>query len=114
MKTKKLLFLFGIRNEESTKRSNYQDVWRNDKWGKRDWIAILPIRKWSELDIWLYILDEEIEINDKYKYGYDRVGCGIACPNYTKYTWVLDKYWYPMLFYRWREILRRDFINNNK
>lgn len=77
-------------------------------------IALLPIRQWSEFDIWLYILSEDIEINDKYRYRYDRVGCGIACPNYTKYTWVLDKYWYPYLFNRWRNILRNDFINNNK
>lgn len=81
---------------------------------ERDSIALLPIRQWSEFDIWLYILSEDIEINDKYRYGYDRVGCGIACPNYTKYTWVLDKYWYPYLFNRWRNILRNDFINNNK
>ena len=78
--------------------------------GERDWIALLPIRQWSEFDIWLYILSEDIEINDKYRYGYDRVGCGIACPNYTKYTWVLDKYWYPYLFNRWRNILRNDFM----
>lgn len=110
----KLMFLFGMRNQESIKRSNYQDVWRNEKWENRDWIGILPIRKWSEFDVWLYILTENIEINPKYKYGYDRVGCGIACPNYTKYTWVLDKYWYPYLFNRWREIVRNDFIRNNK
>lgn len=109
-----LVFLFGMRNQESTKRSNYQDVWRNEKWGKRDWIALLPIRKWTEFDVWLYILSEGIEINDKYRYGYDRVGCGIACPNYTKYTWILDQYWYSYLFDRWRKILSNDFINNNK
>lgn len=110
----KLLFLFGMRNEESARRSNYQDIWKNDKWENRDWFAVLPIRKWTELDIWLYILAEGIEINEKYRYGYDRVGCGIACPNYTKYTWVLDRYWYPYLFNRWREIVRNDFIRNNK
>lgn len=109
-----LIFLFGMRNQESVRRSGYKDVWKNEKWGERDWIALLPIRQWSEFDVWLYILSEDIEINDKYRYGYDRVGCGIACPNYTKYTWVLDKYWYPYLFDRWRNILRNDFINNNK
>lgn len=109
-----LIFLFGMRNQESVRRSGYKDIWKNEKWGERDWIALLPIRQWSEFDVWLYILSEDIEINDKYRYGYDRVGCGIACPNYTKYTWVLDKYWYPYLFNRWRNILRNDFINNNK
>lgn len=110
----KLILLFGIRNQESAKRSGYQDTTYNPQWGKRDWVGVLPIREWSELDVWLYILLEDIEINDKYRYGYSRVGCGIACPYYTKYTWILDKYWYPYMFNRWRKILRNDFINNNK
>lgn len=111
----KLLFLFGMRNDESNNRSNYGDVWINEKWGKkRDWIGILPIREWTDIDIWLYILREDIEINKKYKYGYDRVGCGIVCPNYSKSTWVLDKYWYPKLFDRWRKRLEEDFKNNFK
>lgn len=110
----KILFLFGMRNDESNARSGYQDEWINDKWGNRDWLGLLPIRHWTDLDIWLYTLREEIDINTKYKKGYDRVGCGIVCPNYTKSTWILDKYWYPPLFKRWRNILKDDFINNNK
>lgn len=110
----RLLFLFGMRNEESARRSGYEDIWVNEKWGNRDWIGVLPIRQWTEFDIWLYILLENIEINDKYRYGYTRVGCGIACPNYTKSTWVLDRYWYPKAFARWRKIVRKDFVDNNK
>jgi len=111
----KILFLFGMRNDESNNRSGYGDVWVNEKWGNsRDWIGILPIRKWTDLDIWLYTLREKIDINQKYKKGYDRVGCGIVCPNYTKSTWILDEYWYPKLFNRWRERLKEDFIKNNK
>lgn len=110
----KLLLLFGMRNEESSARASYTDVWINDKWGKRDWIGSLPIREWTELDIWLYTLREGIEINPKYRMGYSRVGCGIVCPSYGKSTWFLDKYWYNGLYNRWREILRNDFIENNK
>lgn len=110
----KLLFLFGMRNDESNLRSGYTDVWRNDKWGNRDWIGILPIRQWTDLDIWLYILREKIDINPKYKKGYNRVGCGIVCPNYNKSTWVLDKYWYPKMYDRWQNILKEDFLNNYK
>lgn len=110
----KLLFLFGMRNDESAKRSEYTDEWKNDKWGSRDWIGILSIREWTDLDIWLYIFREDIEINTKYKKGYSRVGCGIVCPNYNKSTWVLDKYWYPKMYERWQNRLRDDFINNTK
>lgn len=111
---KKLLFIFGMRNDESNSRSNYEDVWINKKWENRDWIGILPIRKFKEIDIWLYTFLENIQINPKYKMGYSRVGCAIACPNYTKTTWVLDKYWYPSLYNRWQNILRDNFIRNNK
>lgn len=110
----KLVLLFGMRNQESQLRSEYGDIYINPKWGQRDWIGVLPIRSWTEEDVWLYILAENIEINDKYRFGYSRVGCGIACPYYTKYTWVLDQYWYPYLYDRWREILRRTFIADNK
>ena len=110
----KILFLLGMRNDESNARSGYTDIWINNKWGNRDWVGILPIRKWTDLDVWLYIFREEIAFNPKYTYGYDRVGCGIACPNYTKTTWVLDQYYYPTMYQRWRDILKGDFVKNNK
>ena len=113
-KDDKYLFFMGMRNQESSKRSNYGDEWKNHKWDSREWDAILPIRKWSELQIWLYIIQNNIDINPKYKKGYSRVGCAIACPYYTKSTWVLDKYWYPKAYDRWQGILKNDFVNNNK
>lgn len=108
------LFFLGMRNEESSTRSGYGDVWRNDKWGNRKWEGVLPIRKWLEVDIWLYILLRNIPINNKYKKGYSRVGCAVSCPYYTKSTWVLDQYWYPYLYNRWHKILKNDFIENKK
>lgn len=108
------LFFMGMRNEESNARSGYTDYWKNEKWGKRNWDACLPIREWSELEIWLYILLNNIEINNKYRKGYGRVGCAIVCPFYSKSTWVLDKYWYPFLYERWHKILDEDFNENKK
>jgi len=110
----KYLFFMGMRNDESATRSGYIDEWRNDKWGSREWDAILPIRQWTETDIWLFILYRNIDINSKYRKGYARVGCGVACPYYSKSTWVLDKYWYPYLYQRWHDILDKDFIHNKK
>ena len=109
------LMFMGMRNEESNTRSGYGDEWINEaEWGSTKWQGILPIRKWTELDVWLYTLWRNIEINPKYRKGYARVGCHIACPYYTKSTWVLDKYWYPSMRARWEEILRDDFIKNKK
>lgn len=109
------LMFMGMRNEESNTRSGYGDEWINEsEWGKTKWQGILPIRKWSEIDVWLYTLWRDIEINPKYKKGYARVGCHVACPYYTKSTWILDKYWYTTMRARWEKILREDFIQNKK
>lgn len=109
------LMFMGMRNEESNTRSGYGDEWVNEtEWGKTCWKGILPIRKWTELDVWLYTLWRGLDINPKYKKGYARVGCHIACPYYTKSTWVLDKHWYPSMRARWEDILREDFIRNKK
>lgn len=112
--TKYLIFM-GMRNEESNTRNGYGDEWINkSEWGSTKWQGILPIRTWSELDVWLYTLWRGIEINPKYRKGYSRCGCHIACPFYGKSTWILDKYWYPTMRKRWEDILKEDFINNNK
>lgn len=110
---KKTLFFMGMRNDESNTRSGYVDEWHNSKWTD-NWMAILPIREWTELDIWLYILWRDVPINPKYKKGYGRVGCAVACPYYTKSTWVLDEYWYKSMRKRWMDIIEDDFIKNNK
>ena len=108
------LMWMGMRNQESNTRSRYGDEIINPEWGKTNWQGILPIRKWSEMDVWLYTIWKNIEINPKYKKGYSRCGCNIACPFYTKSTWILDKYWYPRAYERWRNILKEDFIANKK
>lgn len=112
---KPYLMWMGMRNEESNTRSGYQDEWINEReWGKTCWQGILPIRKWTEMDVWLYTIWKNIEINSKYKKGYSRVGCAVSCPYYTKSTWILDKYWYPTMRNRWENILKEDFIGNSK
>ena len=104
----------GIRNDESNTRSGYDFIKHNTKWANPNWFALYPIRKWSDLDVWLYILHNNLEINSKYRNGYSRVGCAICCPYYTKSTWVLDKYWYPTLYNRWHMILQKVFLENQR
>lgn len=113
-KDKNILFFMGMRNEESNTRSGYGDEWKNDKWGDREWNALLPIREWSETMVWLYFLREKINFNEKYKKGYNRVGCAVACPYLTKATWMLDYFWYNNLYNRWHDIIEADFIKNKK
>lgn len=110
----KYLFFYGMRNQESSTRADYQDERYDNGWGTRDWMGILPIREWSEEEVWLYTLWRNIKINPKYKQGYARVGCAVACPFYVKSTWALDKYWYPKAYSRWHKILEDDFTKGHK
>lgn len=113
--SKKYLMWMGMRNDESSTRAGYEDEWINEKeWGKTNWQGILPIRHWTEMDVWLYMLYRNLPINPKYKKGYIRVGCSIACPYYEKGTYVLDRFFYPDMRSRWEKILEDDFISNNK
>lgn len=109
----KLLIASGVRNAESPNRSAYEDYVHNPKYPD-EWVSVLPIRKYSDTDIWLYILSRNLEFNPKYKKGYQRVGCAIACPYYTKTMWVLDKYWYPKLYERWHKILDEVFVEGER
>lgn len=109
-----ILFFMGIRNEESNTRSGYDWEYKNINWSNKTWIGCLPIRKWTELELWLYTIHNNISINPKYQKGYQRVGCHIACPYYTKSTWVLDKYWFPKAYNRFHNILQQDFEQGEK
>ena len=109
-----IMFIYGMRNEESATRSNYQDEWKNILWEDDTWVGCLPIRKWTELELWLYTIHNNIPINSKYKKGYSRVGCHICCPFYTKSTWILDKYWYKNQYDRFHRIIDKDFVEGEK
>ena len=110
----KLIQIMGVRNDESNKRADREYITHNPKWNDKDWYGLLPICKWASLDVWLYILHNQLEINNKYRKGYSRVGCSICCPYYTKTTWVLDKYWYPLAYERWHKILQEDFLKKSR
>ena len=110
----KLIQFMGVRNDESNARADRAYITHNPKWRDKEWYGCLPIRKWSELDVWLYTIKNNLEINSKYKKGYHRCGCSVACPYATKYTWVLDKYWYPTLRNRWEGIVQEDFLHNQR
>lgn len=113
-KVEKLIQVMGVRNSESKTRSDREYITHNPKWKDNNWYGLLPIRKWSDLDVWLYILRENLEINPKYKKGYSRVGCAICCPYYTKSTWILDKYWYPKAYEHWHMRLEEVFLQSQR
>jgi phosphoadenosine phosphosulfate reductase len=67
-----IMFLTGIRRNESRRRNNYTSV----ELGKRviGQTLIQPINDWSDLEIWLYTFWKGIKINSLYELGHARVG----------------------------------------
>ena len=63
-----------------------------------------PIFFWKDIDIWLYLLAEEVDFNDAYRLGYDRVGCW-CCPNNNQRAQFLSRIYMPEESKKWREFL---------
>ena len=109
----KYLFVMGMRKQESNNRSTYEYEWKNEKWICDNWQGVLPILEYSEEDVWLMILKNNIPINQMYKFGFARVGC-VHCPYRTNHELLLTEYFLPKYHSRWQKALTTDFIEHGK
>lgn len=100
-----ILTFYGIRKCESVSRSKYNRIEDNSEAIKiqRQKVAS-PIFYWKDIDIWLYILGEDVDFNDAYRLGYDRVGCW-CCPNNNERAQFLSKIYMPEQSEKWRVFL---------
>ena len=74
-KNPRVLAFQGIRRSESVSRSKYNRIEDNAESTKiQQQTVATPIFFWKDIDIWLYILGEDVDFNDAYRLGYDRVG----------------------------------------
>lgn len=73
----KTLAFVGVRSEESLRRSEYDDV--GDGLKSQSQVNAMPILEWSAHELWLYILGNDLMLNDAYRKGLPRVGC-LMCP----------------------------------
>jgi len=102
-----ILTYYGIRKCESVKRSKYNRVEDSaDTIKIRKQKTASPIFLWKDIDIWLYILGENIDFNDAYRLGYDRVGCW-CCPNNNDRAQYLSHIYMPERSAEWRNFLIR-------
>ena len=109
------LTFLGMRSNESWKRKFYDwdlnDAYIKEK-GKANfpvnWLRFLPIVKWTDEEIWLFILHNKLNYNHMYNLGFDRVGCAI-CPYMTDYTELLVRYNYPKRYKKWEDILEKRY-----
>jgi phosphoadenosine phosphosulfate reductase len=100
-----ILTFYGIRKCESVSRSKYNRVEDNAESVKIQKQKVAsPIFFWMDIDIWLYIFGENIDFNDAYRLGYDRVGCW-CCPNNNARAQFLSQIYMPEQSKKWRDFL---------
>lgn len=101
----KILTFYGIRKSESVSRSKYnriEDAAESVKIQQQT--VASPIFFWKDIDVWLYILSDDIDFNDAYRLGYDRVGCW-CCPNNNQRAQFLSRIYMPKQSKIWRNFL---------
>ena len=76
----KTLAFVGVRSEESQRRSEYDDI--GDGLKSQSQVNAMPILTWSAHELWLYIFEHHLVVNDAYRKGLPRVGC-LMCPMST-------------------------------
>lgn len=102
---KQILTFYGIRKSESVSRSKYNRVEDDSESVKiQQQTVASPIFFWKDIDIWLYLLSEEVDFNAAYRLGYDRVGCW-CCPNNNPRAQFLSRVYMPEESKRWHEFL---------
>lgn len=101
----KILTFYGIRKHESASRSKYNRVEGDSEAIKIQKQKVAsPVFHWKDIEIWLYILAENIDFNNAYRLGYDRVGCW-CCPNNSEKAQFLSKIYMPNEAKQWRKFL---------
>lgn len=104
-RNQQILTLYGIRKFESVSRSKYNRIEDDAESIKiQQQTVASPIFFWKDIDIWLYILAEEIDFNFAYRLGYDRVGCW-CCPNNNQRAQFLSRIYMPERSKMWRNFL---------
>ncbi len=74
------LAFVGVRGEESQRRSEYDDI--GDGLKSQSQVNAMPLLAWSAHEVWLYIFEHDLIVNNAYRKGLPRVGC-LMCPMST-------------------------------
>jgi 3'-phosphoadenosine 5'-phosphosulfate sulfotransferase (PAPS reductase)/FAD synthetase/ferredoxin len=112
----KFLCFLGVRGEESTRRSKYEDIGEGKKNSNQE--QAMPIIEWSSHELWLYIFQKNLIINKAYRKGNARVGC-LFCPlsSGTGRALVLAQKLYPKQVKPFIDVIinssNREFVSRN-
>ncbi|MGL5936100.1 MAG: phosphoadenosine phosphosulfate reductase family protein [Cetobacterium sp.] len=97
-----ILTFLGLRRGESVSRSKYKKVSQSPKILKQ--MVASPIIDWCDLDVWLYMLTENLDFNDSYRQGFARVGCWV-CPNNGSWSELLSSIYNSEEYDKWYSFL---------
>lgn len=104
-RNQQVLTFYGIRKSESVSRSKYNRIEDDAESVKiQKQTVASPIFFWKDIDVWLYLIAENVDFNDAYRIGYDRVGCW-CCPNNNQRAQFLSRIYMPEQSKKWREFL---------
>ncbi len=92
----------GIRAAESSRRSKYARVTHDAK--IQNEILASPILDWGDLEVWAFLLSQDVRFNRAYRRGFRRVGC-LPCPFNSRWSDILASHYYPEWHASWREFL---------
>ena len=81
----------GIRGDESTSRSEYDDVSLGEK--IKGQYSCHPILEWNSAELFSYIYENDLVLNEAYKKGNSRVGC-LVCPLATSKNMFFKEQYY--------------------
>lgn len=98
----KLLSFQGVRRAESAARNKYDRDTDSPKISKQQ--VASPIIDWTDFDVWLYILANDIPFNNAYREGFSRVGCW-CCPNNSDWSAFLSSIYMNDEFKKFRDTL---------
>lgn len=104
-RNQQILTFYGIRKSESVSRSKYNRIEDDAESVKiQQQTVASPIFFWKDIDIWLYMMAEEVDFNYAYRLGYDRIGCW-CCPNNNQRAQFLSRIYMPVQSKKWRDFL---------
>lgn len=97
-----MLTFLGIRRPESSSRSKYSRLSQSPKILKQ--MVALPMVDWLDIDVWLYMLSENLDFNYSYRQGFTRVGCWV-CPHNSDWSTFLSSLYNSKEFEKWYKFL---------
>ncbi|WP_320046568.1 phosphoadenosine phosphosulfate reductase family protein [uncultured Ilyobacter sp.] len=96
------LTFYGVRRKESQNRSKYPKILESTKIDKQ--LSVSPVIDWLDLDIWLYIISQNLKFNFSYEQGFSRVGCWV-CPHRGYWSDFVTEIYNDSIVINWKNSL---------